>query len=437
MDKKQVVFVDIDKIQPYEGNAKSHPEKQIKVLMGSLKEFGFVNPILVDEDFVVLAGHGRLVAAERLGLEHVPVLVVEGLSEEQKRAYRIADNRIAELAKWDDDALFEELKYLAEQGFDLEITGVDYASFAAEFDKEGNIDDDELPDDVDVFVKRGDVWQLGRHRIACGDSLDLGVWEKLFDGKSAHMIFTDPPYNIAYEGKRKKRKAIANDNLSSDEFYEFLSTAFSNINAFLVAGAPIYVCYASPETLTFVSSFLSSGFYLSNILIWVKDNFVFGRLDYHFQYEPILYGWKSGGSHFWYGGRKKGNVFDSGIFVEEKLDDGFLLNFSANGESITIKVPEYEIISDGLISNIWRFHRPKKSDIHPTMKPVALVSEAIRNSSRVGQIVCDPFLGSGSTLIAAEKTNRICYGIEYDEQYCSLLIKRWEEFTGEKACRVG
>ncbi len=369
------------KITPYEKNAKKHPKKQIAQVAASIKEFGFNQPIVVDKKGVIIVGHGRYEAAKSLGMkdEDMPVTVVN-LTEEQANAYRLADNKLNE-SEWDMSLVVEELKGLSEPM--LELTGFDKDLII-----EGDENDDVIPEvPEEPKSKLGDLYQLGEHRVLCGDSTKLEDVEKLMDGKKADMVFTDPPYNIAYEGGSKKREMIKNDEVV--DFYQFLLEAYSSFALVMKLGASIYICHADTERVNFTKAFRDAGFYLSSVIIWVKDNSTFGRADYFWKHEPILYGWREGGAHTWHGDNKQDTV--------------------------------------------WNMKRPSKSEAHPTMKPIELIEKALVNSSKQEDIVLDLFLGSGSTLIAAQKTGRICYGMELDPKYVDVIVKRWEDYTGEKA----
>lgn len=379
--------VEISKLVPYANNSRTHSKEQIKKLQSSLREFGFVNPILIDRKYNIIAGHGRVLAAKEDGLKTVPCVYVDHLSEAQKKAYIIADNRLAEDAGWDKDLLSIELESLKELEFDLNLLGFD----AAELNTLLNTTEDVKEDDFDVdeelkkplISNKGDLWILGRHRLLCGDSTKSESFEKLMDGKKANLIITDPPYNVKYEGNAGK---IQNDNLSADAFFHFLFDSFSNMEKCLADNGSIYVFHADTEGLNFRKAFSDAGFYLSGTCIWKKQSLVLGRSPYQWQHEPILFGWKKNGKHQWYSDRKQ--------------------------------------------TTIWEFNRPSKNADHPTMKPVALIAYPIGNSSLTNSIILDPFGGSGSTLIACEQTDRICYIIELDEKYCDVIAKRYIEQVG-------
>ncbi|SCK61231.1 DNA modification methylase [Variovorax sp. HW608] len=387
------------KLVPYARNARTHSDPQVAQIAASIVEFGFTNPILAGSDGVIVAGHGRLAAAQKLGLAVVPVVVLDHLTPTQRRALVIADNRIAENAGWDDELLRIELEALHNEGFDLDLTGFDTDALAElmagdEPVNEGQTDEDAVPDVGDAPVSRpGDVWQLGPHRLLCGDATVAASYEALLDGEQVDMVFTDPPYNVNYANSAKdkmrgKDRAILNDNLG-DGFYDFLLAALTPTVAHC-RGA-IYVAMSSSELDTLQSAFRAAGGHWSTFIIWAKNTFTLGRADYQRQYEPILYGWPEGGERHWCGDRDQGDV--------------------------------------------WQIKKPQKNDLHPTMKPVELVERALRNSSRLGNVVLDPFGGSGTTLIAAEKSGRVARLIELDPKYVDVIVRRWQDWTGKLATR--
>ena len=388
-----------EKLVPYARNARTHSEEQVAQIAASIVEFGFTNPILAGSDGVIVAGHGRLAAAQKLGLESVPVVVLDHLTPTQRRALIIADNRIAENAGWDDTMLRIELQSLQEEGFNLDITGFDADALAEimageETTVDGQTDDDAVPDvPVTPISRPGDVWELGNHRLVCGDATDPKSYEWLMAEAQADMVFTDPPYNVDYANSAKdkmrgKDRPILNDNLG-DVFYDFLLAALTPMLE-RCAGAT-YIAMSSSELDTLQQAFRAAGGKWSTFIIWAKNTFTLGRADYQRQYEPILYGWPEGQNRHWCGDRDQGDV--------------------------------------------WNIKKPQKNDLHPTMKPVELVERAIRNSSRPGDIVLDPFGGSGTTLIAAEKTGRIGWLIELDPKYVDVIVRRWQDWSGQEAYR--
>lgn len=380
--------VNIDKLVPYARNARTHSKEQILQLRASLREFGFVNPVIVDKDLNIIAGHGRILAAKEEGITEVPCVFAEHLTEAQKRAYIIADNRLAMNAGWDMEMLSVEISELQGVDFDLSVLGFDEAELSKLMGDLEDVKDDDF--DVDEELKKpavtkvGDLWLLGNHRLICGDSTKIDTFTVLMDGKQANLVVTDPPYNVNYEGSAGKLK---NDNMADEAFYTFLLSAFKNMEAVMTKDASVYVFHADTEGLNFRKAFSDAGFYLSGTCIWKKQSLVLGRSPYQWQHEPVLFGWKKAGKHNWYSDRKQ--------------------------------------------TTIWEFEKPKKNADHPTMKPVPLIAYPILNSSMVNSIVLDPFGGSGSTLVACEQTERICYTIELDEKYCDVIVKRYVEQVGD------
>ena len=382
----EMQLVSISKLVPYQNNARTHSPAQIQKLRSSLREFGFVNPVIIDREYNVIAGHGRIAAAREEGITEVPCVFVDHLTEAQKKAYILADNRMAMDAGWDEELLRVELEALTEMGFDLGMTGFDEKELESLFPTEEAKEDDfdvEAELQKPTFTKSGDVWTLGRHRLVCGDSTKEETYAILMDGVKANLVITDPPYNVNYEGSAGK---IKNDNMANDKFYEFLLAAFQNMESVMAPDASIYVFHADTEGLNFRKAFADAGFYLSGCCIWKKQSLVLGRSPYQWQHEPVLYGWKKNGKHQWYTGCKE--------------------------------------------TTIWEFDKPKKNGDHPTMKPIPLLAYPIGNSSMANSVVLDPFGGSGSTLIACEQTDRICRTIELDEKFCDVIVNRYIEQVG-------
>ena len=385
-----------DKLVPYDKNPRTHSTEQVNQIAASIAEFGFLNPILVDTAAGIIAGHGRLQAAKQLSLAQVPVVVLDHLTEAQKRAYVIADNKLALNAGWDEDLLRSEMAALAAENFDMPVIGFsddELAALLAEPNTaEGQTDEDAVPEAPETPIsKPGDLWRLGNHLLLCGDSTVLANVERVLDGALADMVFTDPPYNVDYGNTAKDKlrgtnRTIMNDNLG-DGFERFLYDAC--VNMLTVCKGALYVCMSSSELHTLQKAFIEAGGKWSTFVIWAKNTFTLGRADYQRQYEPILYGWKQGNDHYWCGARDQGDV--------------------------------------------WFVNKPVRNELHPTMKPVELVERAVNNSSKSRDIVLDCFGGSGTTLIACEKLNRQCRMIELDPKYVDVIVKRWEEFTGKKA----
>ena len=383
----ELQLVPIGKLVPYQNNARTHSPAQINKLRSSLREFGFINPIIIDRDYGVIAGHGRILAAKEEGITEVPCVFADHLTEAQKKAYIIADNRMAMDAGWDEELLRVEIEALQAENFDPLLTGFDEKELSKLFDDGLDAKEDDFDVEAELqkptFSKSGDVWTLGRHRLVCGDSTKADTYEVLLGDTRANLIITDPPYNVNYEGSAGK---IKNDNMASEKFYQFLLDAFSCMEKVLADDGSIYVFHADTEGLNFRRAFADAGFYLSGCCIWKKQSLVLGRSPYQWQHEPVLYGWKKKGKHQWYTGRKE--------------------------------------------STIWEFDKPKKNGDHPTMKPIPLLAYPIMNSSMSNAVVLDPFGGSGSTLIACEQTGRICRTIELDEKFCDVIVRRYIEQVG-------
>ncbi len=385
----EMKLVPIDRLVPYINNARTHSPEQINKLRSSLREFGFINPVIIDRDYGVIAGHGRILAAKEEGITEVPCVFADYLTEAQKKAYIIADNRMAMDAGWDEELLRVEIEALQAEAFDVSLTGFDPNEIDDLFKE--NLKDGLHDDDFDIeaelkkptFNKAGDVWTLGRHRLVCGDSTKKETYDILMDGKKANLVLTDPPYNVNYEGTAGK---IKNDHMANDAFYQFLLDAFTNMETVMADDASIYVFHADTEGLNFRRAFADAGFYLSGCCIWKKNSLVLGRSPYQWIHEPVLFGWKKSGKHAWYAGRKE--------------------------------------------TTVWEYDKPKKNADHPTMKPIALLAYPIMNSSMTNALVLDPFGGSGSTLIACEQSERTCYTVELDEKYCDVIVKRYIEQVG-------
>lgn len=379
----ELQLVPIEKLVPYANNARTHSPEQIKKLRSSLREFGFINPVIIDRDYGVIAGHGRILAAQEEGLEKVPCVFADHLTEAQKKAYIIADNRMAMDAGWDEEMLRVEIEALQAADFDPLLTGFDEKELADLFDSE---EDKVKDDDFDLsaalekaaFVERGDVWIVGRHRLMCGDATSAEDVARLMDGKKANLIVTDPPYGVSF--KSSNGLTIQNDSIKNEEFYSFQLSAFKNMADNLEKGGAAYVFHADTEGLNFRRAFIDAGFHLAGCCIWVKDSLVLGRSDYQWQHEPILYGFLQNGKHPWYSDRKQ--------------------------------------------TTIWNFAKPKRNANHPTSKPLDLLSYPIGNSSQPNAIVVDTFGGSGSTMMACEQANRICFMMELDEKYASVILRR-------------
>lgn len=383
-------LVSIDKLIPYVNNARTHSPEQINKLRSSLREFGFVNPVIIDKEFNIIAGHGRIMAARAEGIKEVPCVLADYLTEAQKKAYILADNRMAMDAGWDEEMLRVELEALEGESFDLSLTGFDEKELSDLFKEEHDVEDDDYDLTTALekasFVERGDRWVVGRHVLYCGDATDPEDVNKLMQDKRGNLILTDPPYGVSFCSSAGLK--IQNDSLKNEDFYNFLLKAFNNMVAHVETGVSAYVFHADTEGLNFRTAFIDAGFHLAGCCIWKKDSLVLGRSDYQWQHEPILYGFLKNGTHRWYSDRKQ--------------------------------------------TTIWEFAKPKRSENHPTSKPLNLLSYPIQNSSQENAIVIDTFGGSGSTLMACELTNRICYIMEIDEKYASVILRRYVDNCGNQ-----
>lgn len=436
----KVEFIQVAALEPYARNARTHPEWQIAQIAASISEFGFVNPVLIAADSSIIAGHGRVMAATRLQMDEVPCIRLDHLSDAQRRALIIADNKIAENAGWDEGLLREELAALAEEAFDLDVLGfsdeelgqlLDFAPDDETLPAAAG-DEDHVPDPPAIYTSApGNVWLLGDHRLMCGDSTSRVDVELLCDGDLVDCCWTDPPYNVNYEGAAGK---IANDNLGNTEFRRFLVDAFSCAAAVMRAGAPIYVAHADTEGLNFRKAFADAGFKLSGCLVWVKPSLVLGRSDYQWRHEPILYGWKPGAAHSWYGERDKTTVIEhKGALIRLMPDNSVQIDMG--GQVVVIEGEKLSLRS--VDSSVIRHEKPARNADHPTMKPVGLIREMLENSTARGDLVLDLFGGSGSTLIACEKMGRKARLMELDPRFADVIVLRWQEQTGKKAVLEG
>jgi len=407
MDKvgNNLEYIALETLIPYARNSRTHSDAQVAQIAASIREFGFTNPILIDAEGGIIAGHGRTMAARKLGLDEVPCIRLKNLSDAQKKAYIIADNKLALNAGWDDEMLKVELTELKDLDFDLSLIGFDADELANLLEPEqvdGLTDEDDVPEAPETPVTvEGDVWLLGNHRLMCGDSTSIDAVEKLINGMLVDLVVTDPPYGVSYADKNKSLNAygkgnriqteIKNDHLKGDNLADFFFGAFSNLFIAMKPGAPFYIFspQGGEQMMMMMMMMMKAGLPMRHELIWVKNNHVLGRADYHYKHEPVLYGWKEGAGHPWFGDRNK---------------------FS-----------------------IWNVNKPMSSKLHPTMKPVELCEIPIMNSSKGSDIVLDLFGGSGTTIIACEKRGRISYMMELDPKYCDVIVKRWQEFTGKQA----
>lgn len=436
VDARPVIFHDhrmvlASELIPYDRNARTHTPVQVAQIAKSMDKFGFTNPLLVDEQNRIIAGHGRLEAAKTLGLQMVPVVVVTGLSDADRRALVLADNKLALNAGWDPELLKAEIEALRIDGFDLELTGFNAGEI---MDIMGGVDNGNDPDAAPEkplvpFSRLGDLWNLGAHRLVVGDSTSIDTYDLLLGPEKCDVCWTDPPYNVAYKAAAGE---IKNDDMSDGDFAEFLFAAYAAMFTALKPGGAIYVAHADTEGLNFRGMFAKAGFKISGCLIWCKDSLVLGRSDYQWQHEPILYGWRPGSAHRWFGGRK--------LTTLQKLGEGSPFHQNADG-TWTIRIGDRVlVVEDGakvseVVPSVINESRPKRNDVHPTMKPVALIERMLKNSARPGDLVLDPFGGSGSTLVAADRLGMSARLIELDAGYADVIIRRWQDYTGRGAVR--
>ena len=388
-DDLKIIYKEVDELIPYVNNPRNN-KNAVDAVASSIKNFGFKVPIVVDRENEIVTGHTRLLAAKKLGMSEVPVVVADDLSDAEVKAFRLADNKVSELSGWDWSLLESELDELEDLDleFDMEEFGFDLLSESGEYtDVLEDEFDDELP--VQGKTKSGNVWILGKHRLMCGNSLDPEDVNKLMRGEKSDLLLTDPPYNINYQGATEEKLTIQNDSMGDEEFREFLTNAFSCADSVMKPGASFYIWHAESEGYNFRGSLRDVGWQVRQCIIWNKSQMTLGRQDYQWKHEPCLYGWTEGGSHSWYSDRKQTTVLN--------------------------------------------FDKPLRNGEHPTMKPVELFAYLIENSSKKGDAVLDLFGGSGTTLIACEQLGRNAFIMELDERYCDVIINRWEELTGEKA----
>lgn len=389
----QVERWDIEKLIPYANNSRTHSDEQVTQLAASMKEWGITSAVLVDEEGGIIAGHGRVMAAKRLGMKDLPVMVAKGWTEAQKKAFVIADNKLAQNAGWDAALLSLEFDALRADGFDVDLIGFSDEELEAMRPKEiveGLTDEDDVPElKPEATTKLGDIWLLGSHRVMCGDSTNIDALKRVCLDGLVDMWLTDPPYNVAYKGKTKDALEIKNDEMTDDQFLQFLRDACSAADTVMKPGAVFYIWHADSEGYNFRAAIKDAGWKLRQCLIWKKQTMVLGRQDYQWKHEPCLYGWKDGASHLWANDRKQTTILE--------------------------------------------FNKPARSEQHPTMKPVELFSYQMLNNTKIGDVVLDSFGGSGTTLLAAEQNRRVARLIELDPKYCDVIIRRWQDFTGKKA----
>ena len=389
----KVEIRNVSELIPYVNNSHTHSPQQVDQIAASINEWGWTIPVLVDEKGMLIAGHGRIIAAQKLGIEQVPTMIATGWTEAQKKAYVIADNKLALNADWDGELLKLEIDNLEDMEFDVSLLGfsIDELADLSPVDAvEGLTDEDAVPElQKEPVTKLGDIWVLGKHRLMCGDSTSIDDVEKLCEGQLVDMWLTDPPYNVAYEGKTKDALTIKNDEMSDDSFRQFLHDAYTAADASMKGGAVFYIWHADSEGYNFRGAAKDVGWTVRQCLIWKKSTLVMGRQDYQWKHEPCLYGWKDGAGHLWASDRKQTTVLE--------------------------------------------FDKPQRNGEHPTMKPVALFEYQLLNNTKADDVVLGSFGGSGTTMIAAEKNNRRARIMELDPKYCDVIIRRWQEFTGGKA----
>lgn len=424
----------LNEIKPYEKNPRRNDEA-VKYVAKSIEEFGFKVPIVIDENNIIVCGHTRYKAAKKLKLTTVPCIMADDLTEEQIKAFRLADNRVGEIAEWDFDLLDEELQDLID--FDMEAFGFEGL---LEDEEESEVEEDdfdideEYNEDEPAISQYGEIYQLGRHRLMCGDSTKAEDVEKLMDGKQADLVITDPPYNVDYSSKNEIlnkagkgnciQRDIENDSMSAEEFKTFLTKVFSNMKDALKPGGSFYIWHADMETYNFRGALKESGLTIRQCLIWNKNVFVIGMADYQWKHEPCMYGWKEGAAHYFVDDRSQTTV------IEDKKQD-----FKKMKKEDLVKLLE-DIYSDKVSTTIINEKKPSISDLHPTMKPIKLFARHIKNSSKQKENVLDLFGGSGTTIMACEQLNRNAFVMEYDPRYVDAIIKRWEQFTGQKAEKI-
>lgn len=414
----EIIYLSLNQVKPYENNPRINDDA-VEMVAKSIEEFGFKNPIIVDSNMIIIAGHTRLKAAEKLGIEEIPVIIADDLTDDQANALRLVDNKTSELAQWD----FEKLK------LELDNINMDMLDFDFNYDElniedlkpieEDNFDLEEALEEIeDPITQYGDLYRLGNHFLLCGDSTSQTDVLKLMQGKKADLLLTDPPYNVAISNS--EGLTIENDNLSKDEFKIFINTAMKNASEILKDGGAFYIWYGDSEDVAFRTACFNNQLTIRQCLIWVKNHFNLGRQDYQWKHEPCLYGWKEGASHYFIDDHTQDTI------IEDKID------YKAMTKE-QLKDYVKELLEDRAPTTIIKEDKPLKNSEHPTMKPLKLMGRLIKNSSRRNEIVVDLFGGSGSTLITCQELDRQCFMMEYDPKYCDVIVKRWETLTGQKA----
>lgn len=416
----KIEYVSLESLRPYEKNARSHGKEDLKAIINSIQEFGFNDPIGVWHDIIV-EGHGRWMAAKELKMETVPILRLDELTDEQRKAYALAHNKTAELSGWDFDVLATELKDLAD--FDMSQFGFDMAAVGEE---EGEVQDDDFVEELpkSATTQLGDIFKMGGHYLICGDSTKEETIKNLLQGQQVDLLVTDPPYNVDYVGKTKDALKIENDKKSDGDFHKLLVDAFKAADQVMRPGAAFYIWHADSEGYNFRGACREIGWQVRQCLIWNKNTFVLGRQDYQWKHEPCLYGWKDGAAHYFVDDRTQSTVFE---------DKGHDIDHMKKEE---MKALLKELFEDKISTTVMEEDKPSRSAEHPTMKPIKLLARQIKNSSKKGENVLDIFGGSGSTLITCEQLGRHCFTVELDPKYCDVIIKRWEDFTGQQAVKI-
>lgn len=428
----KIIEKNVDELIPYDNNARIN-DNAVEAVAKSIKEFGMKNPIIIDKNNTIIAGHTRLKALKSLGMNTAPCIIADDLTEEQIKAFRIADNSTAQIADWDYEKLRQELESI---NYDMVEFGlknqIEEINKLIEEERQIQEDSYDFSKEVAIKVKKGDVWQLGRHRLICGNSTKEEDVVKLMDGKLADLCVTDPPYNVnigqgggsicsmRIQHHRTDGATIKNDNMEDDEFYEFLIKAFKNLNTALKNGGVFYIWHGQTKSDIFIQTLRNNNLEIRQMLIWNKDRIVMGRQDYQWKHEGCIYGWKDGASHYFIKDRKQTTIIDNSVNLDA-------LTYDELKEYVLELIEQSDVIYE---------NKPTASKLHPTMKPIKLMARLIQNSSKENEIVLDLFAGSGSTLVACEQTNRISYNVEFDEKYASVIIDRWEQFTGKKAEKI-
>ena len=427
----QIIYKKLEELKPYENNPRIN-DQAVSAVMNSIENFGFKNPIIIDSNNVIVCGHTRYKAAQKLNLKEVPTIIADDLSPEQINAFRLADNKVAELAEWDEEKLWQELNQIenidmSSMGFDPEFYFEEETPTFEDLDEEVEIDTTQP-----TTCKAGDVWILGNHRLMCGSSTDKKDVKKLFNKEVADLLFTDPPYNVDYGEKANALNGaldngnetdyIENDNLPEEQFIQFLVDAFTNAMLYLKEGGAFYIWHASSTAYSFLTAMRIAGMQDRQQIIWAKNSIVLGRQDYQWKHEPCFYGWKEGAGHYFIDDRTFPTVYDKDSDLESLSREDLIKLVKKLQTQVQAGTVAYE-------------NKPVKNDLHPTMKPIALCARFIKNSTKKGELVYDAFAGSGSSLIACEQTGRRCLAMELSEHYCDVIIKRWEDLTGQKAIK--